>query len=74
VEEATIGVRGMGNEIGAVRRLMKRYQSVPMSFAEACLVRLPKLDRAAVVSMCNSDFKIYRRLERQAILLLAPFV
>jgi uncharacterized protein len=74
VEEATIDVRGMGNEIGAVRRLMKRYQSVPMSFVDACLVRMSELDTAAVVSTCDADFKIYRRLGRQVIPLLAPFV
>jgi uncharacterized protein len=73
VSDANMEVLGMGKEMHAIRQLMKRYQSVPMSFADACLVRMSELDTAAVVTTCDSDFKIYRRLGRQVIPLLAPF-
>jgi predicted nucleic acid-binding protein len=73
VEEGAMQVQGMGPEIPAVRRLMRRYSSVPMSFADACLVRMSELDAGATITTCDSDFTVYRRLGRQVIPLLAPF-
>ncbi len=73
VEEGGLAVGGMGAEIPAIRRLMQRYATVPMSFADACLVRMSELDPRAVVTTCDSDFQVYRRLGRQVIPLLAPF-
>lgn len=55
----------------AVRALMRRYANVPMSIADACLVRMAELVNAAVLTM-DSDFRIYRRLGRQVIPLVAP--
>jgi predicted nucleic acid-binding protein len=59
-------------ELKPVRKLMKRYSSVPMSFADACLVRMSELDPRATVVALDSDFKIYRRNVRQAIPVLLP--
>lgn len=51
----------------AVRKLMAKFASVPMSLADACLVRMTELDaRASLVTM-DGDFRIYRRNGRQAI-------
>jgi predicted nucleic acid-binding protein len=55
-----------------VRRLMKRYQNVPMSLADACLVRMSEERRAAKILTLDSDFRLYRRLGRQVIPLIAP--
>jgi predicted nucleic acid-binding protein len=56
----------------AVRKLMTKYASVPMSLADACLVRMTELDaRASVVTM-DSDFRIYRRNGRQAVPVVMP--
>ena len=73
VEERAVTSVGMGGEVPAIRQLIKRYRSVPMSFADGCLVRMAELDPRAVVTTCDSDFRIYRRLGRQVIPLLAPF-
>ena len=54
-------------ELTAVRRLMARYASVPMSLADACLVRMTELEEQATVLTLDSDFRIYRRHVRQAI-------
>ncbi len=56
----------------AVHELMARYASVPMSFADACLVRMSELWTDAPVFTLDSDFRIYRRHGRQAIPLLTP--
>lgn len=55
-----------------VRRLMKRYQDVPMSLADACLVRMTEERRASKVLTLDSDFRRYRRLGRQVIPLISP--
>jgi len=51
---------------------MARYQSVPMSFADACLVRMSELWPKTPVFTLDSDFRIYRRNKRQSIPLIAP--
>jgi len=55
-----------------LRRLMKRYADVPMSLADACIVRLTEQRRQAKVLTLDSDFRRYRRLGRQVIPLIAP--
>jgi uncharacterized protein len=55
------------HEIVALRALMHRYQSVPMSLADACLVRMSELNRSAQILTIDSDFLIYRR-DRNAII------
>lgn len=55
-----------------VRALMERYASVPMSFADACLVRMTEEHADVVVWTLDSDFRVYRRHGRQAIPTLMP--
>jgi predicted nucleic acid-binding protein len=62
----------LGSEIAAVRKLMTRYASVPMSLADACLVRMTELDAEAVVVTLDADFGIYRRNGRQAVPVISP--
>jgi predicted nucleic acid-binding protein len=56
-----------------VRQLMKRYESVPMSFADACLVRMSEKWVNSAVFTLDSDFSIYRRDRNNLIPLIAPF-
>ena len=55
-----------------VYHLMGRYENVPMSFADACLVRMSELWPKAPVFTLDSDFRIYRRNKRQALPLICP--
>lgn len=59
-------------EVDSVRRLMTKYSSVPMSLADACLVRMAELERDVVVLTLDSDFRIYRRHRRQTVPTLMP--
>jgi len=61
-------------DAGAVGQLMRRYRSVPMSFADACLVRLVEGIENASIMTLDSDFRIYRQAGRRVIPLLAPTV
>ena len=55
-----------------VSSLMRRYASVPMALADACLVRMSELVTDSVVMTLDSDFRIYRRHKRQKIPALLP--
>lgn len=59
-------------ETGAVSNLMSRYANVPMSLADACLVRMTELNDRATVLTLDSDFRIYRKNRRQSIPLIFP--
>lgn len=56
-----------------IAELMKRYRDVPMSLADACLVRLSELYPDAMLLTFDSDFEIYRRFGREPIPLLRPW-
>ncbi len=59
-------------EIDPLRALMKKFADVPMSLADACLVRMTELDAHGVVLTFDSDFRIYRRNRRQAVPTISP--
>jgi len=60
------------DEIEAVVALRRRYSDVPMSLADACLLRMCETLSNARVFTLDSDFKIYRRHGRQVIPLIFP--
>ena len=62
----------LGDEVTAVSRLLNKYQDVPMSLADACIVRMAELRAKSVVFTLDSDFAIYRLNSRQRIPTLTP--
>lgn len=46
---------------------MDRYQSVPMSLADACLVRMSELYHDSEVLTLDSDFLIYRKHKKMLL-------
>ncbi len=59
-------------EVKTIRKLMQRYQSVPMSFADACLVRMSELITSNQIFTVDSDFFIYRKNRQENIDLIIP--
>ena len=59
-------------QVDAVLELRERYSSVPMSFADACLVRMSELAPDPLVLTTDSDFAIYRRHGRKIVPTLMP--
>ena len=59
-------------EATAVRTLMQKYIDVPMSLADACLVRMSELIDNSVVFTLDSDFYNYRKNGRRKIPLIIP--
>jgi len=55
-----------------VRELMHRYRGQPMSFADACLVRMAELTSEASIWTLDKDFHNYRKHGRQTLSLVMP--
>jgi len=62
----------VGTEVGALLGLQRTYRNLPMSLADACLVRMTEAHERARVFTTDSHFRIYRRIGRRLIPLLAP--
>lgn len=56
-----------GDAFIPVLDLLDKYADIPMSIADACLVRLTEILPDPVLLTTDSDFKIYRRLGRRVI-------
>ena len=59
----------LADEVERVEALMQKYKNVPMSLADACLVRMSEIFDAPVFTF-DSDFKVYRRNGKQRIPLI----
>ncbi len=66
-----VGLR-FEDERAALRELMARYRNVPMSLADATLVRLAELSDQPKVFTLDAHFRIYRRHRNQVIPILLP--
>jgi len=60
------------DDMDAVLKLLEKYADVPMSFADACLVRMTETLNNPVLLTTDADFRIYRRLGRQIIPAVLP--
>ena len=56
----------------AMLKLLQEYADVPMSLADACLVRMTETLSNPIVFTTDSDFRIYRRHSRQVIPCVMP--
>ena len=59
-------------EIAPIQQLMKSYRNVPMSLADACLVRMAEIYESSAIMTLDSDFTIYRKSRRKVIPLMRP--
>jgi predicted nucleic acid-binding protein len=62
----------LSDEFQQVAELLQQYQSVPMSLADACLVRMAEKYIGSTVLTFDSDFTIYRKNPNQPIPVLMP--
>jgi len=62
----------LAQEIAAIQQLMKTYRNIPMSLADACLVRMAEVFPESKVMTLDSDFVVYRKSRRKVIPLLRP--
>jgi len=73
LERGIIVVRySFEDELTETLRLIRRYGDTPMSFADACLVRMVEKSDNTVVFTTDNDFRTYRKNGRQVIPLIIP--
>ena len=73
VERGVIRVEfSLTEELRAITALIERYRDVPMSLADASLVRMSELWADSRVFTLDDDFRFYRRHGRQTIPLITP--
>ena len=56
----------------SILQLMRKYADVPMSFADACLVRMTETLPNPILLTTDTDFRIYRRHGRQVVPCVMP--
>ena len=62
----------LDGSLEAVLRFLQKYASVPMSLADACLVRMAETIADPVILTTDIDFRIYRRHSRQMVPCITP--
>jgi uncharacterized protein len=62
----------LNTEVIAVVALLHQYQSVPVSVADAELIRMAELNPNSIVFTLDSDFQIYRKNRDRLIPLITP--
>lgn len=72
VTGAVHSVPVLDTDAAAVFDLMRRYRNVPMSLADACLVRLAERRPDSVVFTLDSAFLVYRRAGGQPLAVTLP--
>ena len=62
----------VNEHILALRVLHRKYRNVPMSLADACIVRMAELYQRHAVFTLDSDFSVYRKHGRMPLSLIHP--
>lgn len=60
------------HELEHIHKLMRKFQNIPMSLADASLVRMTELHPKSEILTLDSDFRIYRTLDRRMVPVLMP--
>jgi predicted nucleic acid-binding protein len=59
-------------EVDVTKALLKKYRDLPMSLADACILRMAELFDKYSVFTLDSDFAIYRKHGRTPLSLICP--
>jgi predicted nucleic acid-binding protein len=62
----------LSEHVNQIAWLIDKYSDVPMSLADACLVRLTELYAESSILTLDADFSIYRKNKKQVIPILSP--
>jgi predicted nucleic acid-binding protein len=64
---AVVAAFDLGDDLDPVLKLMRKYSDVPMSLADACLVRMTETVAEPLLLTTDADFRVYRRHSRQVV-------
>ena len=59
-------------EVEAISKLMKKYKDVPISLADACLIKMSEQIKDSTIITLDSDFKVYRKNRVNVIPTIMP--
>ncbi len=62
----------LGKNIEPATKLMEKYSDIPMSLADACLVRMTETLADPLILTTDEDFRVYRRHSRQVVPCMTP--
>ena len=62
----------LDGHIQPVKKLLLKYRSVPISLADACLIRMSELYPDSRIFTLDSDFNLYRKDRRRIIPTIMP--
>src|SRR6266516_4019969 len=62
----------LADSVEPVVRLIEKYSDVPMSLADACLVRMTETLADPVILTTDQDVRVYRRHSRQVVPCVTP--
>lgn len=69
---ALIAAFDLNADVEPVLKLLQKYADVPMSLADACLVRMTETLSDPMILTTDADFHIYRRHSRQVVPCATP--
>jgi predicted nucleic acid-binding protein len=69
---AIVSAFHLSEQVEDVLTLMQKYADLPMSLADACLVRMTEALTDPVVLTTDMDFRVYRRHGRQIVPCVMP--
>jgi uncharacterized protein len=69
---AVVPAFGLADELDRVLGLMQRYADIPMSLADACLVRMSETLAEPIILTTDAGFRVYRRHGRQVVPCMTP--
>ncbi len=69
---AVVPTFALGENFERTLKLMEKYADIPMSLADACLVRMTEALADPVLLTTDTDFRVYRRHSRQAVPCVIP--
>lgn len=62
----------LAEHLEPVLKLIEKYSNVPMSLADACLVRMTETLAEPIILTTDEDFRIYRRHSRHVVPCVTP--
>jgi len=62
----------LAKDLDTVLKLMQKYSDVPMSLADACLVRMTETFANPILLTTDTDFRTYRRHSRHVVPCVMP--
>ena len=69
---AVLTAFALNDNIEPVVKMIEKYSIVPMSFADACLVRMTETIHDPILLTTDRDFQVYRRHSRQVVPCVTP--